>query len=76
MEYYRPDDRFAPDTDAARIAPAQDHAAEQLSGAVLAEDFNAIWRQVDRLCRPEPEGRVVRTAKLLPHQQGLTEQSR
>ncbi|WP_329374851.1 maleylpyruvate isomerase N-terminal domain-containing protein [Streptomyces sp. NBC_01483] len=61
VEYYRPDERFAPDTNAARIALAQDHAAEQLSGAALADDFNATWQQVDRLCRAEPEGRVVRT---------------
>ncbi|WP_180685830.1 maleylpyruvate isomerase N-terminal domain-containing protein [Streptomyces gossypiisoli] len=61
VEYYRPDDRFAPDTNAARIALAQDHAATQLNGAALADDFNATWQQVDRLCRSEPEGRVVRT---------------
>jgi uncharacterized protein (TIGR03083 family) len=61
VEYYRPDDRFAPDTNAARIALAQDHAAEQLSGAALAEDFNTTWQQVDQLCQAEPEGRVVRT---------------
>lgn len=61
VEYYRPDDRFAPDTNAARITLAQDHAAEQLSGAAVAEDFNATWQRVDRLCRAEPEGRVVRT---------------
>ncbi|MFF4270893.1 maleylpyruvate isomerase family mycothiol-dependent enzyme [Streptomyces sp. NPDC001536] len=61
VEYYRPDDRFAPDTNAVRITLAQDHAAEQLSGAALAEDFNATWQQVDRLCQAEPEGRVVRT---------------
>ncbi|MFE2423197.1 maleylpyruvate isomerase family mycothiol-dependent enzyme [Streptomyces hokutonensis] len=60
-EYYRPDDRFTPDTNATRIALAQHHAAEQLSGAALVDDFNATWRQVDRLCRAEPEGRVVRT---------------
>lgn len=61
VEYYRPDDRFAPDTNADRIALAQDHAAEQLSGAALAGDFDATWQEVDRLCRAEPEGRVVRT---------------
>ncbi|MDX3309802.1 maleylpyruvate isomerase family mycothiol-dependent enzyme [Streptomyces sp. ME08-AFT2] len=61
VEYYRPDDRFAPDTNAARVALAQDHAAEQLSGAALADDFNATWQQVGRLCQAEPEGRVVRT---------------
>lgn len=60
-EYYRPDGRFAPDTNAARIALAQQHAAQQLSGAALADDFDATWRQVDRLCRAEPDGRVVRT---------------
>ncbi|RPE43234.1 uncharacterized protein (TIGR03083 family) [Streptomyces sp. Ag109_O5-1] len=60
-EYYRSDDRFAPDTNAARITLAQDHAATQLNGAALADDFNTVWQQVDRLCRTEPEGRVVRT---------------
>ncbi|MFE0512165.1 maleylpyruvate isomerase N-terminal domain-containing protein [Streptomyces sp. NPDC058964] len=59
--YYRPDGRFAPDTNAARIALARDHAAEQLNGAALADDFDATWQQVDRLCRAEPDGRVVRT---------------
>ncbi|MFE1439383.1 maleylpyruvate isomerase N-terminal domain-containing protein [Streptomyces sp. NPDC058739] len=61
VEYYRPDERFAPDTNAARIALARDLAAEQLGGAALAEDFDATWQQVERLCRAEPEGRVVRT---------------
>ncbi|MFE9452497.1 maleylpyruvate isomerase family mycothiol-dependent enzyme [Streptomyces sp. NPDC006739] len=61
VDYYRPDDRFAPDTNAARITLAQDHAATQLNGAALADDFNAMWQQVDRLCRSAPEGRVVRT---------------
>ncbi|MEU6606321.1 hypothetical protein ABZ922_14825 [Streptomyces shenzhenensis] len=31
------------------------------SGAALADDFTATWQRVDRLCRAEPEGRVVRT---------------
>lgn len=61
VEYYRPDDRFAPQTNAARIGLAQDHAAGQSSGAALAEDFAATCQQVDRLCRAEPEDRVVRT---------------
>ncbi|WP_245607560.1 maleylpyruvate isomerase N-terminal domain-containing protein [Streptomyces prunicolor] len=61
VEYYQPYDRFAPDTNAARVAPAQDHAAEPLSGAALADDFNDTWQQVDRLCRAQPEGCVVRT---------------
>lgn len=61
VEYYRPDARFAPGTNAVRIALAQDHAAEQLSGAARADDFNATWQAVDRMCRAEPGGRVVRT---------------
>ncbi|MEV7238558.1 maleylpyruvate isomerase N-terminal domain-containing protein [Streptomyces sp. NPDC051020] len=61
VEYYRPDDRFAPQTNTARIVLAQDHAAGQASGAALAEDFAATWQRVDRLCRAEPEDRVVRT---------------
>lgn len=60
-EYYRPDDRFAPEMNAARIALAQAHAAEQMSGPALVEDFAVTWQRVDRLCRAEPEGRVVRT---------------
>ncbi|WP_234439998.1 maleylpyruvate isomerase family mycothiol-dependent enzyme [Streptomyces bicolor] len=61
VEYYRPDERFAPETNAARIALAQDHAAEQLSGAALAQTFDATWQEADRLCRVAPDGRVVRT---------------
>ncbi|MFF4961356.1 maleylpyruvate isomerase family mycothiol-dependent enzyme [Streptomyces sp. NPDC001222] len=60
-QYYRPDNRFAPDANAARIALAQEHAVEQLSRAGLAQDFDATWKEVDRLCRAEPNGRVVRT---------------
>ncbi|MGW4895651.1 maleylpyruvate isomerase N-terminal domain-containing protein [Kitasatospora sp. NPDC004240] len=61
VEYYRPDERFAPETNAARIALAQDHAADRAQGAGLAGDFAATWQQVHRLCRAEPDGRVVRT---------------
>ncbi|MGW0703043.1 maleylpyruvate isomerase N-terminal domain-containing protein [Streptomyces sp. NPDC002867] len=61
VEYYRPDERFAPETNAARIALAQDHAAEKLTGAALAQAFDATWQEVDRLCRVVPDGRVVRT---------------
>ncbi len=60
-EYYRPDDRFSPRTNAARIGLAQDHAAGHASGAALAEDFAATWQQVDQMCRAEAEDRVVRT---------------
>jgi hypothetical protein len=61
VEYYRPDDRFAARTNAARIALAQDHAARQVNGAALAEDFTTTWQQVDQLCGAEPEESVVRT---------------
>ncbi|MFF1869510.1 maleylpyruvate isomerase N-terminal domain-containing protein [Kitasatospora herbaricolor] len=61
VEYYRPDDRFAPQTNTARIALARDHATGQAGGSALADDFAATWQRVDRLCRAEPEDRVVRT---------------
>ncbi|GAA3500236.1 hypothetical protein GCM10019016_073410 [Streptomyces prasinosporus] len=50
-EYYRPDDRFAPEGNATRTALAQAHAAEHVSGTVLVEDFEATCQRVDRLCR-------------------------
>jgi uncharacterized protein (TIGR03083 family) len=61
VEYYRPDARFAPQTNAARIGLAQDYAAGQVSGAAVGEDFTATWQRVDRLCRAEAADRVVRT---------------
>ena len=36
VEYYRPDDRFSPQTNAARIGLAQIHAAGHANGAALA----------------------------------------
>lgn len=60
-EYYRPDDRFSPRTNSARIALAQDRAAESADGAAFADDFAASWRRVDRLCRVQPTSRTVRT---------------
>ncbi|MFH8370617.1 maleylpyruvate isomerase N-terminal domain-containing protein [Streptomyces sp. NPDC018031] len=60
-EYYRPDDRFSPRTNRARIALAQDRAAKSADGAAFADDFTAVWRRVDRLCRAEPADRTVRT---------------
>jgi uncharacterized protein (TIGR03083 family) len=61
VEYYRPDDRFAPRTNAARIGLAQNHVAGHAGGDALAEDFAVTWQQVVRLCRDEPAERVVRT---------------
>jgi hypothetical protein len=60
-QYYRADQRFAPDLNAARVALAQDHAATQVTVAALAEDFAVAWQQVARLCRQQPVRRVVRT---------------
>lgn len=59
--YYRPDARFSPQTNATRIDLARNHAAEHANGAALADDFAATWQRVDRLCRDQPENRVVRT---------------
>ncbi|MBB4931100.1 uncharacterized protein (TIGR03083 family) [Lipingzhangella halophila] len=60
-EYYRPDDRYAPEANRDRIDLARAHVAAQPSDAALVDDFTATWEQVDRLCRAEPEDRVVRT---------------
>ncbi|MFD7259071.1 maleylpyruvate isomerase N-terminal domain-containing protein [Streptomyces sp. NPDC059874] len=61
VEYYRPDDRFSPQTNGKRIALAQDRAAGPADGTAFTEDFAATWRRVDRLCRVQPAGRTVRT---------------
>lgn len=60
-DYYRPDDRFSPRTNSARIALAQSRAAESADGSALVGDFTATWRQVHRMCREQPVGRTVRT---------------
>jgi len=60
-QYYRPDDRFSPQTNAARIDLAQNYAAGHASDAALVADFAATWQRVDQMCREEPEDRVVRT---------------
>ncbi|MFD3513863.1 maleylpyruvate isomerase N-terminal domain-containing protein [Streptomyces sp. NPDC058657] len=60
-DYYRPDDRFSPRTNRARIALARDRAAEPTEGAAFAEDFTAAWRRADRLCQVQPAGRTVWT---------------
>ncbi|MEU5216559.1 maleylpyruvate isomerase family mycothiol-dependent enzyme [Streptomyces sp. NPDC020807] len=56
--YYRPDDRFSPQTNDQRIALAQDRGARPSSSS---EDFGTTWRRADRLCRTQPVGRTVRT---------------
>ena len=59
--YYRPDDRFSLETNAARIQSARDLAADHVDGAGLVADFASMWQQVYRQCRDEPVDRVVRT---------------
>jgi len=59
--YYRPDARFSPQTNAARIQSARDLAADHGDGARLVADFASIWQQAYRQCRDEPVDRVVRT---------------
>lgn len=60
-QYYRPDERFAADTNAARIALAQQDALERGSGQGMAAEFELTWRRVYDLCLSEPDGRLVRT---------------
>jgi uncharacterized protein (TIGR03083 family) len=61
VSYYRPDERFAAGTNAARIARARQHALECGSGETLVKEFELTWRWVHDLCLAEPDGRVVRT---------------
>ncbi|WP_269802683.1 maleylpyruvate isomerase N-terminal domain-containing protein [Actinocorallia populi] len=59
--YYRPDDRFSPQTDQARVALARAKAAAHATPPDLVEDFAATWRLAHALCAAEPAPRVVRT---------------
>jgi uncharacterized protein (TIGR03083 family) len=60
--YYRPDARFSPATNAARIESARARAARHAdNGAGLAADFDATWRQAYGLCGAQPSGRIVAT---------------
>ncbi|MFI8392430.1 maleylpyruvate isomerase family mycothiol-dependent enzyme [Streptomyces sp. NPDC085540] len=59
--YYRPDERFSPQTNSRRIALAQNRATGAADGAAFTEDFAATWRRAERLCRAQPSGRTVPT---------------
>lgn len=59
--YYRPDDRFSPQTDRARIALARAKAAAHATPSDLVEEFASTWRLAHLLCAAEPAPRVVRT---------------
>ena len=56
-QYYRPDERFSPATNQARIALAQAAAG----GPQAVPGFAVTCRDVAGLCRRQPEARVVRT---------------
>jgi hypothetical protein len=60
VEYYRPDERFSPATNADRIVTAQAHASDLPGPAILAELDDLRGAIVD-LCTPEPPDRVIRT---------------
>lgn len=57
--YYRPDTRFSPRTDTARIDEAA--AAAKAGGPAVAESFHTTWRAVTDRCHTEPPGRLVTT---------------
>jgi hypothetical protein len=60
VEYYRPDERFSPTTNADRITTAQAHASDLQGPTILAELDDLCSAIADR-CTPEPADRVVRT---------------
>jgi uncharacterized protein (TIGR03083 family) len=60
VEYYRPDERFSPTTNADRIATAQAHASDLPAPALLAE-LDDLRGAIVEMCAPEPPDRVVRT---------------
>lgn len=57
--YYRPDDRFSPGTDAARVDSAAE--AARAGGPAVAAAFAATWKRVAARCATEPPGRRVTT---------------
>lgn len=59
--YYRPDQRFSPQTNAERIALGRRRAGNAGDGPGLAAEFGQTWHHVLRLCEAEPPERVVRT---------------
>jgi len=59
--YYRPDARFSPAADAARIDAARADAAGFANGAALACAVDEAWRVMAAAARTEPATRLVRT---------------
>jgi uncharacterized protein (TIGR03083 family) len=59
-DYYRPDERFSADTNATRVAAAQDQASA-LSGPDLLAELGTECRRAAVRCAAEPATRTVRT---------------
>ncbi|MCC3763267.1 maleylpyruvate isomerase N-terminal domain-containing protein [Glycomyces sp. TRM65418] len=57
--YYRPDERFSPAENDARLDSAA--LAARTGGAAVAADFTATWRRVATRCAAAPTGRRVTT---------------
>jgi uncharacterized protein (TIGR03083 family) len=61
LGYYRPDARFSHETNAARIAAAQQDATAIPDGHALASDFDRTWRRQYERVVVASSRRVVRT---------------
>jgi len=61
VRYYRPDQRFAPESNAARVADAERGAADFAGGAAVAAHFDAVWRATYDLVTAQPDGRRIGT---------------
>ena len=59
--YYRPDKRFSPATNRARVDGAVAAAARAGSGAALTSRFTRTWRDAHTAAAAQPADRVVRT---------------
>jgi uncharacterized protein (TIGR03083 family) len=57
--YYRPDERFSPETDALRIDTATEAARD--GGPAVAARFDTTWRSTVERCAAEPATRRVTT---------------
>lgn len=54
-------EKFAPETDAARVGSAQQAAAQATTGHALAAELDRAWRAVEAALAGVPADRVVRT---------------
>jgi uncharacterized protein (TIGR03083 family) len=61
VSYYRPDQRFSPATNKARLEVAQQGAAALGTGSAIARDFDQTWREAWARVQQAAQARVVRT---------------